>query len=314
MGDGDDGAGVGLEVLLQPEHRLGVEVVGGLVEQEQVGLLQEQLAQRDPATLSTGEVGHGRVRRRAAQGVHRLLELAVEVPRVGVVDVLLELAHLGEQGVVVGVGVGHLGRDLVVAVELGLDLAGALLDVAEDGLVLVERRLLQEDADARARSQAGLAVGRLVESGHDLEDRRLAGAVGADHADLRAGVEGHRDVIEDDLLVVRLAGTGHGVDVLGHAQKAIGRRRGTESVSAPADRHHRQAVQPFDHLVVVGLGVPRREPVVVVRGRRRRPSRGRCRRRRPVGVDVGRTQVRRPDSPSAIARTEAWTSGSAVRS
>ena len=146
MGDGDDGAGVGLEVLLEPEHRLGVEVVGRLVEQEQVGLLQEQLAQRDAAALTTGEVGHRRVRRRAAQGVHGLLELAVEVPRVGVVDVLLQLAHLGEQRVVVGVGVGHLGRDLVVAVELGLDLAGALLDVAEDGLVLVERRLLEQDA------------------------------------------------------------------------------------------------------------------------------------------------------------------------
>lgn len=42
VGDGDDGAGVALEVLLEPEDGLGVEVVGGLVEQQQVGLLQEQ--------------------------------------------------------------------------------------------------------------------------------------------------------------------------------------------------------------------------------------------------------------------------------
>jgi hypothetical protein len=39
------------------------------------------------------------------------------------------------QGVEVGVRLGHLSGDLVVAVELGLDLADALLDVAEDGLV-----------------------------------------------------------------------------------------------------------------------------------------------------------------------------------
>ena len=148
VGDGEDGAGVAREVLLEPQHRLGVEVVGGLVEQQQVGLLQQQLAQRDAAALATGEHGDVGVRRRAAQGVHRLLELGVEVPRVGVVDVLLELAHLLEQRVVVGVGLGHLGGDLVVAVELGLDLAGALLDVAEDGLLLVERRLLEQDADA----------------------------------------------------------------------------------------------------------------------------------------------------------------------
>ena len=34
VSDGDDGAGVLLEVLLEPEHALGVEVVGGLVEEQ----------------------------------------------------------------------------------------------------------------------------------------------------------------------------------------------------------------------------------------------------------------------------------------
>ena len=56
VGDRDDGAGVLGQVLLQPEHALGVEVVGRLVEQQQVGLLQQQLAQRDPAPLTAGEL------------------------------------------------------------------------------------------------------------------------------------------------------------------------------------------------------------------------------------------------------------------
>ena len=56
VGDGQDGAGVRRQVVLQPLHRLGVEVVGGLVEQQQVGLLEQQLAQRDAAALTTGEV------------------------------------------------------------------------------------------------------------------------------------------------------------------------------------------------------------------------------------------------------------------
>ena len=127
------------EVLLEPEHALGVEVVGGLVEQQQVGLLQQQLAQRDAALLTTGEVRDGRRPAAGAQRVHRLLELGVEVPRVGGVDLLLQRAHLGEQRVEVGVGVGHRGRDLVEAVDLRLDRADALLDVLEHGLGLVER-------------------------------------------------------------------------------------------------------------------------------------------------------------------------------
>src|SRR3712207_7468665 len=52
-----------------------------------------------------------------------------EVPRVGVVEVGLEVAHLLEQGVEVGVGVRHRLGDLVEAVELSLDPGDRLLDV-----------------------------------------------------------------------------------------------------------------------------------------------------------------------------------------
>ena len=61
-----------------------------------------------------------------------------------------------------------------------------------------------------------LAVGGLLHAGHDLEHGRLAGAVGADHADLRAGQERQGDVVEDHLVAVRLARTDHRVDVLSH--------------------------------------------------------------------------------------------------
>ena len=208
-------------MLLEPQDRLGVEVVGGLVEQQQVGLLQQQLAERDAAALTTGEHGDVGVRRRAAQGVHRLLELGVQVPGVGGVDGLLEVAHLGHQRLEVGVRLGHLGGDLVVPVELGLDLAGTLLDVAEDGLLLVELGLLHEDPDRVARGESGLAVRGLVQTGHDLQHGRLAGTVRADDADLGAGQERERDLVEDDLVAVRLAGARHHVDELGHGAQGI---------------------------------------------------------------------------------------------
>ena len=94
MGHGEDGAGVAGEVALEPLHRLGVEVVGGLVEQQQAGLLEQQLAQCDAAALTTGEVVDEDVRRRAAQRVHGLVEPAVEVPGVGVVELGLQVAGL----------------------------------------------------------------------------------------------------------------------------------------------------------------------------------------------------------------------------
>ena len=220
VGDGDDGAGVLLEVLLEPLHALGVEVVGRLVEQEQVGLLQEQLAQRHTTLLATGEHAHVGIGRGAAQGVHRLLELRVEVPGIAVVDLLLELAHFRHQGVEVRIGIGHLGRDVVEAVDHGLGLRHALLDVFQDGLGLVEHGLLHEDAHGEARGENRVAIGHLVDAGHDLEERGLARAVGADHADLGSRQEGQRHVVEDDLVAVRLACLAEGVDELGHRARA----------------------------------------------------------------------------------------------
>ena len=103
MGHGHDGARVGVEVALEPLDGLGVEMVGGLVEEQQVGLLEQQLAQRDATALATGQVVHQDLGRQAAQGVHGLVEPAVEVPRVGVVELGLQVADLGLEGVVVGV-------------------------------------------------------------------------------------------------------------------------------------------------------------------------------------------------------------------
>ena len=68
VGHGQDGALVGGEVALEPLHALGVEVVGRLVEQEQVGLAQQELAQRDPAPLTTGEVRDRRSRPAGSAG------------------------------------------------------------------------------------------------------------------------------------------------------------------------------------------------------------------------------------------------------
>ena len=90
MRDRQDRALVVGEVLLEPQHALGVEVVGRLVEQQQVRLGQQEPAQRDPATLTAGEVRDGLVGRRAAQRVHRLLQLRVDVPGVGGVELLLQ--------------------------------------------------------------------------------------------------------------------------------------------------------------------------------------------------------------------------------
>ena len=116
--DRDDRARVVLEEALEPRHRFGVEMVGRLVEQQQVRRLQQQAAQRDAAPLAAGQRRDVGVGRRQPQRVHRQLEPRVEVPGVGRFDPVLDLALLLEDLV-------HLlGRQLLA--ELRVDLVVAV--------------------------------------------------------------------------------------------------------------------------------------------------------------------------------------------
>ena len=55
----DDVAGIFLQIVFQPRHAFGVEMVGRLVEQQDVRLFEQQLAERDAALLTARQVGDG---------------------------------------------------------------------------------------------------------------------------------------------------------------------------------------------------------------------------------------------------------------
>jgi hypothetical protein len=169
-----------------------------------------------------------------AQRVHRLLDLAVELPGVGRLDLVEQRRLLLEDLLEVGVRSAHLLVELLVAQDDVADALDPVLDVLQHVLGLVELRLLHQDADAEARRELRVAVGRLVQPGHHLQHRGLARAVRAQHADLRPRVEGERHVVEDDLVADCLADLLHRVDELSHDLEttgARGRRSGLQSAS-----------------------------------------------------------------------------------
>ena len=92
--------------------------------------------------------------------------------------------------------------------------AGTVHHVFEHRLVGVEVRFLLEHADREAVGQASFARVVGIDTGHDLQQRRLASTVRAEHPDLCSWEERERDV--DDVAVRRneLADLVHGVDEL----------------------------------------------------------------------------------------------------
>ncbi len=156
--DADDGTRVLLEVFLEPGDGLGVEMVGRLVEQEHVGLRQQQAAERDAAALAAGELGHFRVPGRQAQRVRRDVELPLEVVPVDGREESLELSLFRGELVEVRIGFAVKRIDLLEPRERVLHRLHRLLDDAAHVGIRIELRFLRQQAHLDARLRPGLAL------------------------------------------------------------------------------------------------------------------------------------------------------------
>ncbi len=221
MGHRHHGARVFLQGPLQPGHRLGIEVVRGLVQQEQVRLRQQESAQGDPPALAARQRGDVGVPRRQPEGIHGDLERPLQIPGAGRVDLGLQIGLFRQQRIEIGVGFGERCADLVEAVHEALDLPDPVGDVAGHVLGGVQLWLLRQVADREAGREAGLAGEPVILSSHDLQQRGLPRAVRADHPDLRPGIEGEIDALQDlPVRGVEPLEIAHGVDELGcHAKQ-----------------------------------------------------------------------------------------------
>ena len=96
------------EEVFEPRHRFGIEMVRRFVEQQDVGVLQEEPAERNAAAFAAREDLHRSVARGAAQRIHCLFETALEVPCVGMVDLFLQRRLLLEQRIEIRIRIGEL--------------------------------------------------------------------------------------------------------------------------------------------------------------------------------------------------------------
>jgi hypothetical protein len=219
VGHRDDGARVVVQEALEPRDALGVEVVGGLVEQQNVRLFQEQTAERDATPLTAGEGVDLGLGRGQTQRIHRALDHAIDLPAIDVIDLLLELPVLLEQRVHLVARIAEQHADLFEARDQPFHRSDRVLDGLLHGLPGLEARLLREEADAQAFGGLRFALEVLVHPRHDAQQRALARAVDAEHADLRAGQKREPEAL-DQLAV----GLDHLAEVLHLKDELVGHR------------------------------------------------------------------------------------------
>ncbi|KAF1029275.1 MAG: hypothetical protein GAK34_03913 [Delftia tsuruhatensis] len=188
MADHDQGAGVALEPGFQPDQGVQVQVVGGLVQQQQVGGAHQRARQLQAHAPAAGE---------AVDGVLQLGDLEAQAQdqglcaRHGVVRAGIGQVH-------VGVGNGHAVLAGLGGRELGVELAQARVAVQHElggrlrGLGHVLRDLAQ--APLRRDGELSTVLGQAaVEQG---EQAGLAGAVASDKADFFTGVDGDGGAVQ----------------------------------------------------------------------------------------------------------------------
>ena len=177
-------------------------MVRGLVEHEQVGLLEKELGEAESCALAAAERGHrrGELRVDEAQAVQHGIDLVVGGMAAEPVELGLEDGLAGHEPIELGTLLGgHALEDLV---EFLLD----LVEPAERGgrgaaqrVRRIELGLLLEVADADPALQPHAAVVGLDASGDDLEQGALAAAVAAHESDLLAFVDAKHDILEQDV-------------------------------------------------------------------------------------------------------------------
>ncbi len=162
MADHDQRAGPAVEVVLDDGQGVDVEVVGGLVEEQDVGFGEQQPQQLQPAALPAGQV--------------------VEPGR----QLGAREAEALQQGARGDLGAGG-----------DADLPADALDGVEHALAAAELgEGLAEVGDAQRASRAYRARGRLDLAVEQAQQRRLARAVDADQPDPVAGADRPGEVVE----------------------------------------------------------------------------------------------------------------------
>ena len=192
MRDHHQRAGIALQPVFQPDDCVQVQMVGRLVQQQQVGRAHQRLRQVQAHAPAAGKAGD------------RLAHLLLAEAQAG-----QQLLAARTHGVGVGVGQRAMQVGDAVAVVCTFGLAFKLRELgfqpAQTGVAVdriiergaVQRRgFLRDIGDPPGGREAGVAQVGMQLAAQDAKQAGLAGAIGTDQADFFAGVEGEVDVLE----------------------------------------------------------------------------------------------------------------------
>ena len=200
---------IAAEIVLEPVARFEVEVVGGLVEQQQPRLAQQQLGQRQAHLPAARKMLGGQLEIRRGEAKAAQDGRDAQLDRVTVADpeALLRRAVAVEQRLVGLGGDAGVGEAVFEVVHLGLEVEQRPQGIAgfgEHRTARVQQPVLGQVTDGQGARPDHLAAVGLVEPGEDPQQGGLAGPVRPAQADPIAVADVPRHVIEEHPLAETL--------------------------------------------------------------------------------------------------------------
>lgn len=198
VGDHDHRALVVLEQIAEPVDAADVEVVGRLVEQQDVGVVEQHLREQHPQLETAGQAG-----KRLVVLFDRNAEADEQLGRIGFHRIAARVAEKPFD--IVGALLLLLG-EFELAVEIFaflMDLPEVLVahvDHIENRNVFVIIVVLFQEPHAAVLVDRDRSGGGILLAGENLHESRFAGTVRADQAVTAAGIELDGDVLEQHLL------------------------------------------------------------------------------------------------------------------
>ena len=144
MADDHQGTGLADQVVLEPLDRLDVQVVRRFVQQQQVRLLEEHLAQGNPHLPAARVVRHELLGplRGEADGGQQLVDAGIELIAMEALKSALQPAEFMDELVeVIGVVCGLLGGHLLFHLALAVEHLGGLAEGLEELLTHRARQI-----------------------------------------------------------------------------------------------------------------------------------------------------------------------------
>src|SRR5690606_2969046 len=194
MGDEQYAARPVADAFLQPFDAGEVEMIGGLVEQQQFGVRHQCLGEPHAAAPAAGKFAQAAFRRQAELGEHAF-DLPVQVPAAFRLDAPLQFLELVQAG-----AIQRRRRARAVLVDQHLQMRKTLRNVFMHAKIERIRQRLVQLRDAQVLLAADFAAVDGLFAHDDAQQGGLAGAVAADQADAFVRLDVQGSVAQDRLV------------------------------------------------------------------------------------------------------------------